>query len=142
MYGVRSGISLAENNIVGWVRSQRVVCHAETEWLDAKTARNGTTRIMVLTSIRAAISHQNLTNSCFNNIDRPCTVIHERRRNALTLMQTSCTFSTKRRLRRMVILLVLLLNFITDSLLHTCAGKYDSCPNYKDYNKDTTLVFS
>ena len=27
-----------------------------------------------------------------------------------------------------------------DSLLHTCAGKYDSCPNYKHYNKDTTLL--
>ena len=40
-----------------------------------------------------------------------------------------------------VIIIILLLNFITDSLLHTCAGKYDSCPNYKDYNKDTTLVF-
>ena len=24
-------------------------------------------------------------------------------------------------------------------MLHTCAGKYDSCPNYKHYNKDTTL---
>ena len=35
--------------------------------------------------------------------------------------------------------LLLLLNFITDSLLHICAGKYDSCPNYKHYNKDTTL---
>ena len=34
---------------------------------------------------------------------------------------------------------VLLLNFITDSLLHICAGKYDSCPKYKHYNKDTTL---
>ena len=42
----------------------------------------------------------------------------------------------------LLLLLLLLLNFITDSLLHTCAGKYaDSCPNYKDYNKDTTLVF-
>ena len=30
---------------------------------------------------------------------------------------------------------LLLLNFITDSLLHTCAGKYDSCPNYKHYIK-------
>ena len=37
------------------------------------------------------------------------------------------------------ILLLLLLNFITDSLLHICAGKYDSCPKYKHYNKDTTL---
>ena len=37
------------------------------------------------------------------------------------------------------LLLLLLLNFITDSLLHTCAGKYVSCPNYKHYNKDTTL---
>ena len=36
-------------------------------------------------------------------------------------------------------LLLLLLNFITDSLLHVCAGKYDSCPKYKHYNKDTTL---
>ena len=35
--------------------------------------------------------------------------------------------------------LLLLLNFITDSLLHICAGKYDSCPKYKHYNKDTTL---
>ena len=25
-------------------------------------------------------------------------------------------------------------------MLHTCAGKYDSCPNYKHYNKDTTLL--
>ena len=41
----------------------------------------------------------------------------------------------------LLLLLLLVLNFITDSLLHTCAGKYDSCPNYKDYNKDTTLVF-
>ena len=32
-------------------------------------------------------------------------------------------------------LLLLLLNFITDSLLHTCTGKYDSCPNYKHYIK-------
>ena len=38
-----------------------------------------------------------------------------------------------------VLLLLLLLNFITDSLLHTCAGKYDSCPNHKHYNKDITL---
>ena len=35
-------------------------------------------------------------------------------------------------------LFIYLLNFITDSLLNTCAGKYDSCPNYKHYNKDTT----
>ena len=35
---------------------------------------------------------------------------------------------------------LLLLNFITDSLLHTCAGKCDMCPNYKHYNKDTTLL--
>ena len=34
-----------------------------------------------------------------------------------------------------MMLLLLLLNFITDSLLHTCAGKYDSCPNYKHYIK-------
>ena len=38
-----------------------------------------------------------------------------------------------------MLLLLLLLNFITDSLLHICAGKYDSCPKYKHYNKDTTL---
>ena len=38
-----------------------------------------------------------------------------------------------------LLLLLLLLNFITDSLLHTCAGKYDSCPNHKHYNKDITL---
>ena len=31
--------------------------------------------------------------------------------------------------------LLLLLNFITDPLLHTRAGKYDSCPNYKHYIK-------
>ena len=37
-------------------------------------------------------------------------------------------------------LLLLLLNCITDSLIHTCAGKYDSCPNYKHYNKDNTLL--
>ena len=37
-----------------------------------------------------------------------------------------------------MMLLLLLLNFITDSLLHTCTGKYDSCPNYKHYIK--TLV--
>ena len=36
-----------------------------------------------------------------------------------------------------LLLLLLLLNFITDSLLHTCAGKYDSCP-YK-YNSPTVL---
>ena len=36
-------------------------------------------------------------------------------------------------------LFIYLLNFITDSLLHTCAGKYDSCPNHKHYNKDITL---
>ena len=41
-----------------------------------------------------------------------------------------------------LLLLLLLFNFITDSLLHTCASKYDSYPNYKHYNKDTTLVFS
>ena len=40
---------------------------------------------------------------------------------------------------RYELLLLLLLNFITDSLLHTCAGKYDSCPNHKHYNKDITL---
>ena len=34
----------------------------------------------------------------------------------------------------------ILLNCITDSLLHTCTGKYDSCPTYKHYNKDTTLL--
>ena len=36
-------------------------------------------------------------------------------------------------------LFIYLLNFITDSLLHTCAGKYGSCPNHKHYNKDITL---
>ena len=35
---------------------------------------------------------------------------------------------------------LLLLNFMADPLLHTCAGKYDSCPNYKHYNEDTTLL--
>ena len=39
----------------------------------------------------------------------------------------------------MNIYFIYLLNFITDSLLHICAGKYDSCPKYKHYNKDTSL---
>ena len=33
-------------------------------------------------------------------------------------------------------LLLLLLNFITDLLLHTRTGKYYICPNNKQYNKD------
>ena len=57
----------------------------------------------------------------------------------------SCHFASFRGhpggIATILLLLLFFLNFITDSLLHTSAGKYDSWPNYKDYNKDTTLVF-
>ena len=51
----------------------------------------------------------------------------------------SCLPRNKTHIIIIIIYLLLLLNFITDSLLHTCAGKYDSCPNHKHYNKDITL---